>query len=262
MEDDFANAPHSIHFHNASEHPPPSLNAYKTAASRAPTDCEPAVWYRKMMGAEWDRLGHSYEIAKKRYRRQLADYNAREKERDRKRVREHTQVYNAAQQKEYRQRMKVCRADRMREKEQLFLELLAAAGIADGESFLESAHYTGLLHPRDTEAEMVNCLSCSCSSYLVFLEDADAAASRLPDIGDDNEETAGLFACLGHTKARLRELFYYSRLGQRIPTPPPEAGWTLQGLPPRISKSDAERLQLVFDEWLEVHAPQYLTGEY
>ena len=56
---------------NAAQHPPPSLNAFRTAAARAPADSKPAVWFWQMTGNEWPRDGHSFELEKKRHRRMV-----------------------------------------------------------------------------------------------------------------------------------------------------------------------------------------------
>ena len=56
---------------NAAQHPPPSLNNFRTAAARAPANSEPALWYWQMTGDEWLRDGHSFDIEKKRQRRMV-----------------------------------------------------------------------------------------------------------------------------------------------------------------------------------------------
>ena len=38
---------------NAADYPPPSLNGYRTPASRADPGCPPAVWFRQMTGTDW-----------------------------------------------------------------------------------------------------------------------------------------------------------------------------------------------------------------
>ena len=70
---------------NASQYPPPSLNKFRTKASRAPGDCKPALWYWQMTTEEWDRDGHSYELAKKQWRRLLSEYRQQEKQREQQR---------------------------------------------------------------------------------------------------------------------------------------------------------------------------------
>jgi hypothetical protein len=76
-----------IDFDNAAAYPPPSLIAFRTAASRAPANCAPARWFKQMTGSEWDRSSHSYEIQKKRWRRLGDDaYQERETKRLRERV--------------------------------------------------------------------------------------------------------------------------------------------------------------------------------
>ena len=44
---------------NAADYLPPSLNAYRTDASRAAADSAPAVWFMQVAGTEWDRKAHS-----------------------------------------------------------------------------------------------------------------------------------------------------------------------------------------------------------
>ena len=82
-----ATEPPRITHANAADFPPPSLNAFRTDAARAPADCAPARWFKQMTGGEWDRTSHCYEVEKKRWRR-LGDvaYKEREYERDRKRI--------------------------------------------------------------------------------------------------------------------------------------------------------------------------------
>ena len=65
--------------------PPPSLNAFRTAASRAAPDCAPALWFKQMTGRQWDCDSHSYELEKKRWRRlpyaRDSEYVRKERER-------------------------------------------------------------------------------------------------------------------------------------------------------------------------------------
>ena len=67
---------------NATSHPPPSLNSCRTAAARGP-DSAPALWYWQLTGEEWLGDSHSYELAKKRWRRMPAEHKAAERSRDR-----------------------------------------------------------------------------------------------------------------------------------------------------------------------------------
>jgi len=73
---------------NAADYPPPSLNGYRTPASRADPGCPPAVWFRQMTGTDdWASTdppcdSKLYEHEKKRHRRMAnEDYKAKEKER-------------------------------------------------------------------------------------------------------------------------------------------------------------------------------------
>ena len=56
---------------NAAQHPPPSLNAFRTAAARAPANSVPALWFWQMTGEAWPRDGHSFDVQKKRHRRMV-----------------------------------------------------------------------------------------------------------------------------------------------------------------------------------------------
>jgi len=56
---------------NAAQHPPPSLNGFRTAAARAPANSVPALWFCQMTGDEWPRDSHSFDVAKKRHRRMV-----------------------------------------------------------------------------------------------------------------------------------------------------------------------------------------------
>ena len=60
---------------NAADYPPPSLNAYRTDASRAAADSGPRVWFMQFAGTEWDGKGHSYSLARQRWSR-MADTKA------------------------------------------------------------------------------------------------------------------------------------------------------------------------------------------
>ena len=72
----------TINRSNAADYPPPSLNSYRTAASRADPRCPPAVWFRQMTGTDWTGDSKKYEHEKKRHRRMAnEEYKAKEKER-------------------------------------------------------------------------------------------------------------------------------------------------------------------------------------
>ena len=60
----------------------PSLRDYRDKAMRT-RDSLPARFYRMVMGKEWDGEGHSYSLAKKRYRRLNPDDPYQQKERQR-----------------------------------------------------------------------------------------------------------------------------------------------------------------------------------
>ena len=56
---------------NAARFPPADLNKFRAASARAPADSSPALWFWQVTGDEWPRDGHSYDVAKKRYRRMV-----------------------------------------------------------------------------------------------------------------------------------------------------------------------------------------------
>ena len=97
---------------NVEQFPPPSLNNFRTANSRAPGDCVPAEWYRQMEGVDWDRGGHSFTIATKRYRRLLQEHKAAEREREKKRSSQRQRLKDdgAAQRKRKRRAEQVAAA--------------------------------------------------------------------------------------------------------------------------------------------------------
>ena len=70
---------------NADAYPPPSLNKFRSAASRAPDDSPPVLWFWQMTEKDWDRQGHSYDVQKKQHRRLLTQYQQRDKRREKER---------------------------------------------------------------------------------------------------------------------------------------------------------------------------------
>ena len=111
---------------NAAQYPPPSLNKFRTAASRQPADAPPVLWYWQMTGEEWDRKSHSYEVrvpasnsraslltcgsirvwqlARKSHWRMLEDNQAKENEREETEARARDRKNNQAK---YRQKRKL-----------------------------------------------------------------------------------------------------------------------------------------------------------
>ena len=63
----------------------PSLNKFRSAASRAPDDSPPVLWFWQMTEKDWDRQGHSYDVQKKQHRRLLTQYQQRDKQREKER---------------------------------------------------------------------------------------------------------------------------------------------------------------------------------
>ena len=72
---------------NADEFPPPSLNSFRTAASRAPADAAPVLWFWQMTGTEWDRKTASYQDETKLHWRLCSDNMVKEAKRLEKRKR-------------------------------------------------------------------------------------------------------------------------------------------------------------------------------
>ena len=74
---------------DALQHEPPSLDAYRAAASREPDDCAPALWYWQMTGLDWDRQTRTYRLQRMRHERLAASDAQRQAEasRDQKRDR-------------------------------------------------------------------------------------------------------------------------------------------------------------------------------
>lgn len=91
----------------------PSLRDYRDKAMRTP-DSLPARFYRMMMGKEWDGEGHSYSLARKKYRRFLDDYKQRERERQQRKKRDYSKKKRPADDNARRQARR--RAQRGREK--------------------------------------------------------------------------------------------------------------------------------------------------
>ena len=113
---------------NAWQYPPPSLNKFRTAASREPADAPPVLWYWQMTGEQWDRKSHSYEVclclshrthersadecgsirvwqlARKSHWRMLEDNQAKENEREETEARARDRKNNQAK---YRQKRKL-----------------------------------------------------------------------------------------------------------------------------------------------------------
>ena len=72
---------------NAAQFPPPSLNSFRTAASRAPADAAPVLWYWQMTGVDWDRETASYQRETKLHWRVRLDNHEKEDRRLQKRKR-------------------------------------------------------------------------------------------------------------------------------------------------------------------------------
>ena len=103
----------------------PSLRDYRNKAKRT-RDSLPARFYRMMMGEEWDGEGHSYSLARKKYRRWEEDYQQRERERQQRTKRDYSKKKRPADDNAQRQARR--KAQREREK-----ATLAASTSAHGQ---------------------------------------------------------------------------------------------------------------------------------
>ena len=77
-------------------------------------DSLPARFYRMMTGEEWDGQGHSYSLARKKYRRWEEDYQQRERERQQRKKRDYSKKKRPADDNARRQARR--KAQREREK--------------------------------------------------------------------------------------------------------------------------------------------------
>jgi hypothetical protein len=154
---------------NAASYPPPSLNNFRTAAARAPADSAPALWYWQLTGEEWQRDGHSYELAKKAWRRMPAEHKAAERERDRSgRKRPADDGAKAAQ----RSRVK---------REAETLEATAAYRVVDTHAFISAdGHVHLLVAPSEVRASRLE-PETPCVPYLYSISVRSlATAGHLP----------------------------------------------------------------------------------
>ena len=103
----------------------PSLCNYRDKAKRT-RDSLPARFYRMMMGEEWDGEGHSYSLARKKYRRWEEDYQQRERERQQRTKRDYSKKKRPADDNARRQ----ARRKAQREREEA---TLAASTSAHGQ---------------------------------------------------------------------------------------------------------------------------------
>jgi len=179
---------------NAADYPPPSLNSYRTAASRAPSSA-PAIWFKQMTGSAWDCQAKSFDMEKKRWRRMADDeYKAKEKARLAER-----DAGREAKIKEQRSSDEI-----LNQRDDLFLSLLeeraglAPVGFGTGglgwrvkdladrreledweEGMLDSAAFLGLLYREgEPNEEFVYHLSDACLDYREHV--ADLRARGIP----------------------------------------------------------------------------------
>mmetsp|Transcript_19672 Transcript_19672/g.33517 ORF Transcript_19672/g.33517 Transcript_19672/m.33517 type:complete len:365 (+) Transcript_19672:40-1134(+) len=201
---------------NAASFMPPSLNAFRTAASRA-AGSAPAAWYQAMTGSAWDGQGHSYDLAKKRHRRFLDGYKTAEQERERKRDRSRRDAmparpsddqpgelseWLAVVHERYQramdrvQRWKQRSQDHVLNHDRVFTQLMQQAGVDAPDVYLEAAHFIQLVDNVQTKGkrdrrlamdprsvyEMVSALEYTCTCYALFREGLQARAEcpRLP----------------------------------------------------------------------------------
>ena len=205
---------------NADAYPPPSLNSFRSAASRAPDDSPPVLWFWQMTEKDWDRQGHSYEVQKKQYRRLLVEYKQRDKQREKNRdklrdrstrkrpaedrLRRRKQYAAEVKRKRAREFEEARRADRpRRERQALLCQLFDAAGLST-HHLVERCSYDGGENPftccvgacvheqleplSQPDAEWVEDLAVKLTRYREFLE---AHPSRTkPDADNDDEYLA------------------------------------------------------------------------
>lgn len=107
LSDSAANRLPRIEHFNVATYPPPDLGKCRSAASRT-AGSEPALWYKQMTGEDWAGDGHSYDVARKRWRRMEAcmedttSYAKRERVRESKRDRSGRAKSNSKATKEER----------------------------------------------------------------------------------------------------------------------------------------------------------------
>ena len=207
---------------NAADYPPPSLNTFRTAASRGPSSA-PAIWFKQMTGSAWDGQAKSFDKEKKRWRRMAdVEYNAKEKARLAKRWAE-CDAPREAEVKEQRMNDEI-----LNQRDDLFLRLLTdraglapegtgKAGFWNGapfwrvdpagrldledweEAMLDSATVFGLLYREgEPDDEFVYHLSDACRDYREYAADlrargipfhppTEGPAARLCKLGEEGD---------------------------------------------------------------------------
>jgi len=271
---------------NAAAFMPPSLNCFRTAASRAAPDSAPAVWYQQMTGRDWDRGSHSYELEKKRHRRLLDEHKIAERERDRKRKRGDRRYSLACIYKRlrrYADRMQHYRAA-AREQGQLPVQLLQRARVADAESFLESARFLCLINdpihasawvnaPEKcsspmTLAQLVETVDTMCNSYIRFVQECrrNGEPRRLPRFGglEEHEQTAADLVYLGQSLPQLHARFN-TRDGERnlrfCDDDSPLHGESKDPIEPKISLARAMAISYACYAWIEANDPSAAASD-
>ena len=91
--------------------PAPPLSQYRDKAKRT-RDSLPARFYRMMTGEEWDGQGHSYSLARKKYRRWEEDYQQRERERQQRKKRDYSKKKRPADDNARRQARRIAQRER------------------------------------------------------------------------------------------------------------------------------------------------------
>ena len=202
---------------NAADYPPPSLNAFRTAASRGPSSA-PAVWFNQMTGSAWDCQAKSFDTETKRWRRMAdVEYKAKEKARLAERWAERDAA-REAKVKEQRRSDEI-----LNQRDSIFLSLLdKRAGLAPKlpfggrlddylrdladweEEMLDSAAHFGLLYREgEPEDEFVYHLSDACLDYREYA--ADLRARGIP-FHPPTERPAARLCKLGEEGDWLRKL--------------------------------------------------------
>ena len=230
---------------NAADYPPPSLNSYRTAASRAPSSA-PAIWFKQMTGSAWDCQAKSFDREKKRWRRMADDeYKAKEKARLAERWAERDAA-REAKVKEQRRSDEI-----LNRRDDVFLSLLnKRAGLAPKgtrtsvwcgvehsdladweEGMLDSAVFLGLLYREgEPDEEFIFHLSAACLDYREYAADlrargipfhppTEGPAARLCKLGEEGDgwfrealEGASEPGCFPVASAELLEKACYAWL--------------------------------------------------
>ena len=263
---------------NAAAFMPPSLNCFRSAVSRA-ADSAPAIWYQQMTGRTWDCDSHSYELEKKRHRRLLDEHKTAERERDRKRKRGGRQYSVACVEKRMQKYADMVQHYRTsaRQQGELVVQLLQRAGVADAESFLESARFLCLINNPSNAAtwanapqkcgairsltQIVETFDNICNASIRFFQECgrNGEPRRLPRFGGlaEHEQTAANLVYLGQSLPQLQARFNTREqfLRFRDDAGMPANGESEDPIQPKIALVGAMALSYACYAWVEKHDP-------